>query len=135
MIPGYKSFFETPCYGARVARVNCENCQDAANHSNPSGHSTTPEKKQHDPDAVLERASIMEFDAGLSRPQANQAAARDLDQRRPLTSDPDAAQKYRIYITSWQPTDGDDLPDVPPHTLSNSELWSLWWERVEREAK
>ena len=85
-----------------------------------------------DPAAVLERASIMQYDGELPRPEANRLAARDLDARRALDADPEAAQKYRIYISSWAPdADGDDLPCVPPCTQDNAPLWQMWWAAVE----
>ncbi len=78
-----------------------------------------------DPYSVIERSAIHEFDAGMSRPDANMAAAKAADAGRPMAGDADVAT-WRRTMATWKPAGDDDLPPVPPRTLDGS-LWVEWW--------
>ncbi len=97
-----------------------------------------PRSEKHAVEWPRERAAIQEFDGGLSRADANMAASQDYDRQRGsyelANPEGDAAMVaalYRHHIQDWAPQYPGDLPAVPPCTKGNSDLWRLWWKRVE----
>lgn len=84
---------------------------------------------------VVERASIMEHDGGLSRDRANMAASRLYDQtRQELQGNPSTAKSlYEEYIREWQAKCPGDLPTRPPNFPGNTELWRAWWNSMENQ--
>ena len=117
MIPGYKCFSnDTPRYFRYSAISEQE----------------SPEKQENTA-AIVERAAIMEYDGGLSRTEANSAAARDYDTRRNRIygDGARAGDMYRNYLKLWMPHAPDDLPKPPPNTTGNNALWAGFWEVLE----
>lgn len=88
-------------------------------------------EKHIDPESVIERSAIMEYDADMDRTRANMAAAQDFDRRRTLVDAPEVVERYRAYIEAWTPDAPGDLPDIPPATVGNRSLWEEWWRKVE----
>lgn len=91
-------------------------------------------KHFYDPDAILERSAIMEFDGGISpREKANMGVSESIDrQRQVLRGDPSNARRlYEIYIREWKPTHPEEKPAIPPNFPGNEPLWQAWWKQVE----
>ncbi|NLV46676.1 MAG: hypothetical protein GXY07_19520 [Candidatus Hydrogenedentes bacterium] len=92
-------------------------------------------KHFYDPDAILERSAIMEFDGGLSpREKANMNTSKSIDrQRQVLRGDISNAKRlYKKYISEWHPEHCGDKPAIPPNFRGNEALWRAWWKQVER---
>lgn len=90
------------------------------------------------PETLVERAAIQEYDANMKQDAANMAAARAYDARRQRYEDffhgrdPAGIEAlYAAYISDFVPSDDDLLPAVPPNTRNNTDLWKIFWAKLE----
>lgn len=96
------------------------------------------EKTPVDPEAIIERSAIQEYDGNLERDRANMKASAAYDRNRQRYEDywPDRDPSgveglYAAYIQDWRPDGPDDLPATPPNTRGNAKLWRQWWAKIE----
>lgn len=91
----------------------------------------TLSKNDVDPESILERAGIHEYDGELPRDEANRLASMDADRRRTPVDAPEVMARYWAYLKGWAPAAVDDLPVIPPCAPGNGPLWQAWWRRME----
>ena len=91
-------------------------------------------------EALVERAAVIECEAGLERVAAeSKTAAMHEASRAKREVSPgeyaDTAVDYRLYIEKWRPKHDEEYPKAPPALVGPlaEEFWKLWWNALAKQ--